>query len=83
LERSLLAAYVVSPVAACRLLVIHGPKIRAATEAEVARIIEEENQAFCGRLGIGPATSRYSECAGGLVEIRVRHLQRSIADSIL
>jgi hypothetical protein len=79
----LLAAYVVSLVAVCGLIVVYGPQMRAAAEAETARLIEEENKAFCGRLGIGPDASRYAECAAGLAEIRARHLQRNAADSIL
>jgi hypothetical protein len=83
MERSLLAAYAVSLAAVCSLIVINGPQMRAAAEAEELRVIEEENQAFCGRFGIGPETGRYAQCAAGLAEIRSRHLQRSAADSIL
>jgi hypothetical protein len=57
--------------------------MRAAAEAEAARLIEEESKAFCSRFGIGPETSRYTECAAGLAEIRARHLQRNAGDSIL
>jgi hypothetical protein len=83
LERSSLAVYAVSLVAVCGLIVINGPQMRAAAEVEEARVIEEENQAFCGRFGIAPETSRYAQCAAGLAEIRARHLQRSAADPIL
>jgi hypothetical protein len=79
----LLAAYAVSLLAVCGLIVINGPQMRAAAEAEEARVIEEENQAFCGRLGIGPETSRYAQYAAGLAEVRARHLQRRTGDSIL
>lgn len=83
LRRGLLAAYLVSLVAVCSVLVINGPQIRAAAEAQEALVIEEENKAFCSEFGIGRETSRYAQCAAGLKEIRVRHLQRSVSDSIL
>jgi hypothetical protein len=83
LESRLLAAYGISIVAICGLFVIHGPQMRAAAEAEEARVVEEENAAFCTRLGIGPETSRYAHCAAGLAEIRSRHLQRNSSGSIL
>jgi hypothetical protein len=83
LESRLLAAFGVSLVAICGLFVIHGPQMRAAAEAEEARVVEEENQAFCGRFGISPETSRYAHCAAGLAEIRSRHLQRNSSGSIL
>jgi hypothetical protein len=81
--RGLLLLCVISLVALCVLLAINGPQIRAAAEAEEAHLVEEENRAFCGKFGIGPETSRYAECAAGLTEIRARHLQRSVSDSIL
>jgi hypothetical protein len=83
LERSLLAAYAVSVVAVCGLIVVNGPQMRAAAEAEEARVIEEENQAFCGGLGIGPGATLYTQCAAGLADIRARALQRSASNSIL
>jgi hypothetical protein len=69
---------VVAVVALCVLLAINGPQIRAAAEAEEARLVQEENRAFCSRFGICPETSRYAECAAGLMEIRARYLRRSV-----
>jgi hypothetical protein len=83
LGQGALAAYAVSLAVLCSLLVINGPQIRAAAEAEEARVIDEENRAFCSKFGIDPATSRFAECAVGLMEIRARHLQRSGSDFIL
>lgn len=82
LERGLLAAYLVSLVAFCGLMVVNGPQIRAAAEAQEALVIEEENKAFCGTLGIGPEATRYAQCAAGLTNIRARHHQRSVSDFI-
>lgn len=78
----LLAVFLVSLAAFCALLVIKGPAMRAAAEAEEARVIAEENTAFCNKFGMGPATGRYAECAAGLAEIRDRYLQRSVNDLI-
>jgi hypothetical protein len=64
-------------VAVCGLLVVYGSHVRAAVEAEKARAVEEEDQAFCARFGIGPETTRYSECAAALTDVRSRHDQRN------
>ena len=78
----LLAAYGISVVAVCGLLVLNGPQIRAAAEAEKARVVAEENKAFCGKFGIAPETSRYAECTTALTEIRARHLARNVSESM-
>lgn len=78
----LLAAYGISIVAVCGLLVLNGPQIRAAAEAEEARVVAEENKAFCSRFGIAPETSRYAQCTAELAEIRARHLARNVSGSI-
>ena len=72
-----------SVLALCVLLAIKGPEIRAAADAEEARTIDEENRAFCSQLGVGPETSRYADCAAGLMKIRERHFRRNLSDSIL
>jgi hypothetical protein len=79
----LLLLCAISLVTLCGLLAINGPQIRAAAAAHEARIVEEENRAFCGKLGIDPGTTRYAECAAGLADIRARALERSTSDSIL
>jgi hypothetical protein len=83
LPQAALAAYVLSLVTLSGLIVINGPQMRAAPEAHEARIIEDENRAFCGKLGIDPGTSRHAECAAGLAVIRARALERSAGNSIL
>jgi hypothetical protein len=82
LGRCLLAAYGISVVAVCGLLVLNGPRIRAATEVEEARVVAEENKAFCSKFGIAPETSRYVQCTAELAEIRARHIARNVSDSI-
>jgi hypothetical protein len=63
--------------AVCGLLVAYGSHVRADAEAEKARAVEEEDQAFCTRFGIRPETTRYSECAAALKDVRSRHDQRN------
>jgi hypothetical protein len=82
LGRRLLAAYGISVVAVCGLLVINGPQIRAAAEAEEARVVAEENKVFCRKFGLGPETSRFALCAAELAEIRALHLARNVSASI-
>jgi hypothetical protein len=79
----LLAAYCVALLAVCNVLVINGPQIRAAAEAREAHVVEEENRAFCATFGIVPEAARYAECASELTQIRARHLQRYVSDSVL
>jgi hypothetical protein len=77
LSRALLTVYLASLVTVCGLLVIYGPQIRAAVEAEKARANGEDDRAFCTKFGIGPETTRYEECAAALRDVRSRHDQRS------
>jgi hypothetical protein len=79
----MLAAYLVSVIAVCSVLVVNAPQIRAAAEARDAHIIEEENKAFCSQFGLGPETARFAQCASELTQIRARHLQRYVSDTIL
>jgi hypothetical protein len=83
LHQTALAGFVLSLVALAGLIGINGPQIRAAAEAHEARLVEEENRAFCGKFGIDPGTTRYAECAAGLADIRARTLERSASNSIL
>jgi hypothetical protein len=76
----LIAAYCVSLVVVCSLLVVNGPQMRAAAEAQRARVVEQENKTFCSKFGIGLETPRYAECAADLMEIRRLHEQRVTSD---
>ena len=58
--------------------IVNGPTMRANAEA----IIEQENRIVCSKLGIGPETSRYSECTTALSVVRASNSQRD-AQSIL
>ena len=80
LGRGAIAVFVAAVVATIALLIVNGPHIRAAREAELARIIDEENRMFCAKFGAGPDTGHYAECAAALNGIRtrleVRNLER-------
>ena len=58
--------------------IVNGPTMRANAEA----IIEQENRIVCSKLGIGPETNRYPECAAALSVVRASNSQRD-AQSIL
>jgi hypothetical protein len=77
LGRVVLAAYLVALAAACGLAIAYGTQIHAANEAQKARAIDEENQAFCSKFGVGPGTTRFAECATALRDVRVHHDERS------
>ncbi len=77
LGRTFAAAYVLILVVVCGYLVINGPQIHAALEAEKARVIDEEDRAFCRKLGAGSETGRFAECSAGLREIRAHQNQRN------
>jgi hypothetical protein len=79
----LLAGYSLSLLVVCGFLVIDGPRLRAAAEAQETQIVEAENKAFCSKFGAGPETARYAQCASELTQIRARHLQLCVSDSIL
>jgi len=76
----LLGGFLVAVVVTCGALVAYGPQIRAAQDAERARVIEEEDRTFCARLGAGAETGRYAECAAALRGIRARHEERVLSE---
>ena len=57
---------------------VNGPTMRANAEA----VIDQENRSVCSKLGIGPETNRYPECAAALSVVRASTSQRD-AQSIL
>src|SRR5262245_41646030 len=77
--RALLWAYLVSVIAVCGVLVINGPQMRAAAEAEQARVIADENRRVCAKFGMPHGTANFSECAGALGEVRTHHEERLAA----
>jgi hypothetical protein len=81
--RRLIAVFAVLATAVVGLIAIYAPQLRAAAGAHEARIVEEEDKAFCSTFGLGPASSRYADCCAALREIRTRYLERRVNDSIL
>ena len=73
---AMLGAYLVSVIAVCGLLVINGPQMRAAADAEQARVVDEENSRLCGKLGAPRGKAGFFECAGYLGEVRRLHAER-------
>ena len=51
---------------------VNGPTMRA----NAAAVIDQENQRVCSKLGIGPETSRYSECTAALSDVRASTAHR-------
>jgi hypothetical protein len=76
----LLGGYLVSVAAVCGLLAINGPQLRAAAEAEEARVVEEENRRVCRELGMPHGTSVFPECVRHLREVRKLHGERLAAE---
>jgi len=74
--------YVVGLAAICAVLILEGPQLRAAAEAQKAQEIDRENAAFCRKFGMGPETSGYMECSASLMQIRERHERRIASDLI-
>jgi hypothetical protein len=54
------AVFLASVAAVCGLLVIYGPQLRTAADAREASIVEQEDEAFCKKFGIGPETGQGS-----------------------
>jgi hypothetical protein len=77
-----MTAYLISLVAICGLLVVKGPEMRAATEAEQARLITEEDKHFCEKFGMPHGTAGFSRCTGYLGEVRKYHAERLTAEFV-
>jgi hypothetical protein len=77
LRRGLVTVCLLTLAGVVGLVVITGPQVQAALEANKARVLDQENRAFCAKRGIGPETARLAECAADLNTIRLHHEQRS------
>jgi hypothetical protein len=58
---------------------ISAPAIREATQAELARIIADEDRDVCGRFGLSPGTSAFAACSRELANVRQRQSDRDQA----
>ena len=72
----LLGIAAMTTAALTTMVIVNGPQIRAAIEAENATAIDQENRSVCSTIGAGPQTSRFTECAAALMGVRSSHDQR-------
>jgi hypothetical protein len=75
--RGLFGIAAMTTVALIAWVIVNGPQIRAAIEAEKASQIEKENLSVCAVFGAGPQTDRFAECAATLKDVRANHEQRN------
>ena len=57
-------------------MVVNGPQSAKVAELQTAREIENENVAFCRKLGVDQDSAKFVTCADGLADIRRRHAER-------
>jgi len=63
-------------------MLVNGPAIRAAANSYTAEQIQQENTAFCQRLGIPRGTEAFATCASVLADVRKRHEDRVTRDLV-
>jgi hypothetical protein len=78
---ALAAALVLALVAAFGLhtLFVSGPAMREAAEAELVRVIADEDRDVCGQFGIRPDTAQFVACRGELAIVRQKQSDRDHA----
>ena len=57
-------------------MVVNGPQSAKVAELQTAQEIENENVAFCRKLGVDQDSAKFVTCANGLADIRRRHAER-------
>jgi len=57
-------------------MVVNGPQSAKVAELQTAQEIENENVAFCRKLGVDQDSAKFVTCADGLADIRRRHAER-------
>ena len=57
-------------------MVVNGPQSAKVAERQTAQEIENENVAFCRKLGVDRDSAKFVTCADGLADIRGRHAER-------
>ena len=68
-------------VATAGALVVFGSDVRATHDVQRAHVIDDENRSFCLKLGMGPETTRFGQCAAALNEIRTLHEARTLREA--
>jgi len=59
---------------------INGPEARAMMERQRSAEIAQEDQDYCGKLGMGSGTQMFRPCADVLAQIRRNHEERTQRD---
>ncbi|HEX9212552.1 MAG TPA: hypothetical protein VF901_18780 [Bradyrhizobium sp.] len=77
----LVAALLLAVVAAFGLhaLFVSGPAMREAAEAELARVIADEDRDVCGQFGMRPDTAPFATCSSELAIVRRKQSDRDHA----
>jgi hypothetical protein len=57
-------------------MVVNGPQLAKVADLQSAQEIENENVAFCRKLGLDQDSAKFVTCADGLADIRRRHAER-------
>ena len=74
------AALVLAVVTALGLrTLVSAPAIREAAQAELARIIADEDRDVCGQFGLRPATNAFVACSRELANVRQKQSDRDQA----
>lgn len=75
------AALVLAVVTAFGLqtLFVSGPALRESAEAELARVIADEDRDVCGQLGLRPDTAPFAACSRELANVRRKQSDRDHA----
>jgi len=74
------AALVLAVVAALGVhTLISAPAMRDAMQAELARVIADEDRDVCGQFGLRPGTSAFVTCSRELANVRQKQSERDQA----
>lgn len=78
---ALAAALVLAVVTAFGLhtLFVSGPALHESAEAELARIIADEDRDVCGQFGLRPNTPPFAACSRELANVRQKQSDRDHA----
>ncbi|WP_234678887.1 hypothetical protein [Bradyrhizobium monzae] len=74
------AALVLAVVTALGLsALVSAPALRQAAEADVARVIADEDRDVCGQFGLRPGTPPFATCSRELANVRRKQSERDQA----
>ncbi|WP_426407663.1 hypothetical protein [Bradyrhizobium ganzhouense] len=58
---------------------VSAPAMREAAEAELARVIADEDRDVCGQFGLRPGTTAFAACSRELAIVRQKQSDRDLA----